>query len=51
MSEAKCPDQLCMYMLPIENVYDFIICLPNAVVIEGIPGPENTSVQEIDGIS
>lgn len=51
MSEAKCPDQLCMYMLPIENVYDFIICLPNAVVIEGIPGPENTSVPEIDGIS
>ncbi len=34
LSEASCPDHLCMNMGKIKNVGQSIICLPNRVVVE-----------------
>ena len=51
MTGAACPDHLCMYMAPIDGLYDLIVCLPNMVVVEGIL-MEGTSLEpEVDGIS
>ena len=37
MVEANCPDQLCMYQPEIGADGGLIICLPNGILIEGIP--------------
>lgn len=37
MIDANCPDQLCMYQPEIGADGGLIICLPNGVLIEGIP--------------
>ncbi len=34
MSDASCPDKLCMHMGKISNVGQSVICLPNRVVVE-----------------
>lgn len=34
MIEADCPDQLCVNMIPIEQTYEMIVCLPNQVIVE-----------------
>jgi hypothetical protein len=33
MTEASCPDQLCIYQGAIDDNGGTIICLPNAVII------------------
>lgn len=40
MIEASCPDHLCMSQPSIDANGGFIICLPNAVFIEGIPAED-----------
>ena len=35
MTEATCPDKLCMHQKAIDETGGTIICLPNKVVIEG----------------
>lgn len=40
LTEASCPDHLCIHMGRIKNVGQSIICLPNRVVIE-ITGPSS----------
>ena len=37
MSDAQCPDHLCMSMAPIDERGGLIVCLPNETLIEGIP--------------
>ena len=51
MIHAECPDQLCTYMGPITGAYGLIVCLPNAVVIEGFAPEGKTDTVDIDGIS
>ena len=52
MIHAECPDQLCTYMGPITGAYGLIVCLPNAVIVEGF-APAGTSGDDIqiDGLS
>ena len=43
MTQAECPDHVCMNMSPVGENGGQIICLPNHVVIEGIrSGSDNT---------
>ena len=42
MIEATCPDHLCISQPPVDEKGGFIICLPNEVIIEGIPSEETT---------
>lgn len=35
MTEAKCPDQLCIHQGPFGKRGGLIVCLPNEVIIEG----------------
>ena len=53
MSHAECPDHLCMRIFkPIDKNGGMIICLPNKVVIEGIPAEEAASpAGGIDAVS
>lgn len=37
MIEASCPDHLCMTQPSVDEKGGFIICLPNQVMIEGLP--------------
>jgi hypothetical protein len=45
MTDANCPDQLCMQMSAVDERGGVIVCLPNQVVIEGIPS-EQASQQD-----
>ena len=47
MIEATCPDHLCIHQYPIDEKGGMIICLPNKVIIEGIP---SDSASEDDGV-
>lgn len=40
MTEANCPDQLCVHQRAVDEHGGTIICLPNRVVIEGEKGGE-----------
>ena len=40
MIEATCPDHLCIHQSPIDEHGGMIICLPNEVIIEGIPSAD-----------
>ena len=40
MTDASCPDHLCMYQMPIAQQGGMIICLPNNVIIEGVPAED-----------
>ena len=50
MSFAECPDHLCMSMSPIDERGGLIVCLPNQVIIEGIPA-ESTKNNGVDALS
>ena len=51
MSHANCPDKLCMKIFdPIDKNGGMIICLPNKVVIEGIPAAD-AAPAAIDAVS
>ncbi|WP_028242627.1 NusG domain II-containing protein [Pseudobutyrivibrio ruminis] len=45
ISDASCPDQICVYHNPIENNGQTIVCLPNRLVVT----IENGSDNDIDG--
>lgn len=34
MTEADCPDQLCVHQKPISSNHESIVCLPNRVVVQ-----------------
>ena len=40
MIEATCPDHLCIHQPAVDEHGGFIICLPNEVIIEGLPSAE-----------
>ena len=44
MTEADCPDHLCMKQKAVDNTGGTIVCLPNKVVIEG--EKDNSSAEE-----
>ncbi len=49
LTEASCPDHICVYMGKISDVGQSIICLPNRVVVE-IVGDKNSPDGDIDTI-
>ena len=49
MTEADCPDQLCVKQGKIKEFGESIICLPNKVVLEIVT--ENKKAEEIDSIA
>ena len=52
MTGATCPDHLCMHQQAIDSRGGMIICLPNKVIIEGIPSlQEATDALIPDAIS
>ena len=48
MTDASCPDHLCMYQGSIGEKGGLIVCLPNKVVIEGVKAV--SSDQASDGV-
>ena len=34
MTEADCPDKLCVHQKPVSKNHESIICLPNKVIVE-----------------
>ena len=50
MIEATCPDHLCISQPPIDEKGGFIICLPNHVIIEGIPVDNASGSGEAGGL-
>ena len=46
VSDASCPDQICVKHLPIHYSKESIVCLPNKLVID-IKGGQNTEVDTI----
>lgn len=49
MTEADCPDQICVKHEPISHAGETIICLPNRVVVT-IVSDENTMEEGVDAI-
>lgn len=48
VSEANCPDQICVNHKPTNQTADPIVCLPNKLVVEvSAPSSEN----QLDGVS
>ena len=50
MTEANCPDQLCMHQRAIDASGGTIICLPNKVVIEAV-GAGTEAQDDFDSIA
>ena len=49
MTEADCPDHLCMKQKAVDSTGGTIVCLPNKVVIEGEKGESlNEDSSEFD---
>lgn len=48
MTEADCPDKVCVDHAPISHVGESIICLPHKVVVEIIAGEGETENPEFD---
>ena len=51
MTQAECPDHLCMSMEPITGRYGLIVCLPNQVIIEGLGDPNDTGDEGVDAVN
>lgn len=49
MTEADCPDRLCVHQKAISNVGETIVCLPNKVVAEVISAEEEKSLDSVAG--
>lgn len=50
VTDADCPDRLCVYQKRIENTGESIVCLPGRIILE-ITGPESLENLDYDGIS
>ena len=50
MTDASCPDHLCIKQGAIGSSGGMIVCLPNKVVVEGIKA-ENAAEPEVDAVS
>ena len=48
MSEANCPDQICVKHKPLNQTADPIVCLPNKLVVEVIA---SETENQLDGVS
>lgn len=48
MTEANCPDHLCMKQPAVGSAGGYIVCLPNKVVIQG-EGESDADPQDSDG--
>ena len=47
MTEAYCPDKLCMHQKKISKKGETIICLPRKIIIS----IDNTDINEVDGVA
>ena len=47
ITEASCPDQVCVHQREIQNDTELIICLPNRVIVE----IQGESASELDNVS
>ena len=50
MSEASCPDQVCVRHGPTDQTADPIVCLPNQLVVEVVV-PGDQAENQLDGVS
>ncbi len=48
MTEADCPDHLCMEQAPIDENGGVIVCLPNQVIIEGTGSADDSDEEAVD---
>ena len=48
VSEANCPDQICVKHKPLNQTADPIVCLPNSLVVKVIT---NETENQLDGVS
>ena len=51
MIEATCPDHLCIHQPVIDARGGMIICLPNQVIIEGIPAEDSGNDDSVDAVA
>ena len=51
MTEASCPDHLCIQQGAIDTRGGMIVCLPNKIVIEGVHSGISEDVPEVDAVS
>ena len=51
MSEAVCPDKLCVNQRAISKSNESIICLPNKVVVKVVAGNDSDAEDEYDTIA
>ena len=52
MTEADCPDQICMAMPPIDDKGGYICCLPHGIFIMGTPSQDSAASQSgIDSVT
>ena len=51
MTEASCPDHLCIQQGAVDTRGGMIVCLPNKIVIEGIHTGIQEDIPEIDAVS
>ena len=49
VSEASCPDQICVRHGPTDQTADPIVCLPNRLVVQVLSPGEET--EQLDGVS
>ena len=49
MTEADCPDQICVHMIPIDRKGGSIVCLPNEVVLTIVDADNNKETDTLAG--
>lgn len=47
ITDAKCPDKVCVKQKPISKTGESLVCLPNKVIVTVVEGEEN----ELDGVA
>ncbi len=51
MTEADCPDKICVNHRPISKVGETIVCLPHKVVVEIVSGDGGTEGNDVDAVA
>lgn len=51
MTDATCPDKLCIHQGAIDEKGGMIVCLPNKVVIQGVKEDSSGSDSGVDAVS